>query len=32
MVLWKLVICGGHFWEKGEYTLDDAMRGESHRV
>ena len=30
MVLWEHVICGGEFWEKEGYTLDDIMRGESH--
>ena len=27
MVLWEHVICGGQFWEKGGYTLDDTMGG-----
>ena len=30
MVLWAHVICGGEFWEKEGYTLDDIMRGGSH--
>ena len=30
MVLPEHVICRGHFWEKGGYTLNDTMRGESH--
>ena len=30
MVLWEHVICGGQFWEKVGYTLDDTMRGERH--
>ena len=30
MVLWKHVTCGGQFWEKVGYALDDTMRGESH--
>ena len=29
MVLWEHVICGGQFWEKGGYTLDDTMRAKS---
>ena len=30
MVVSEHVICGGHFWEKGGYILDDTMRGESY--
>ena len=30
MVFWEHVICGGHFWEKGGYNLDDTMREEGH--
>ena len=30
MVISEHVICGGHFWEKGGYILDDTMRGESY--
>ena len=30
MVLRAHIICGGQFWEKEGYTLDDTMRGESH--
>ena len=30
MVLWKHIICGGHFLEKERYTLDDTMKGKSH--
>ena len=30
MVLCEQVICGGQFWKKVGYTLDDTMKGESH--
>ena len=30
MVVSEHVICGGHFWEKGGYILDDTMTGESY--
>ena len=28
IVLWEHVICGGKFWEKVEYCLDETMREE----
>ena len=31
MVLREHVICGGYFWEKGGYTLDDIMKRENHK-
>ena len=31
MVLWEHVMCGGHFWEKGGYFLDDTMSMENYK-
>ena len=31
MVLWEHVKCGGQFWKKLGYTLNNTMGVESHR-